>query len=132
MAFAPRLQGIDHRAQAFADLRQAIFNPRRHFSIDLADHQMVILQRTELFGQHTLRDARHPPPQLAKALGAVLQMVEDDTLPLAIDQVERRFDRAARPVGKIPSLHGAFSNSIQTGTISPNLQYLPILRYSYN
>jgi hypothetical protein len=77
-------------------------------------------------------DPRHPPPQLAEALGAILQVVEDDTLPLAIDQIERRFNRAARPVGKIPSFHGIVSNSIQTGTISPNLQYLPILRYCDN
>jgi hypothetical protein len=67
-------------------------------------------------------------------LRACLQVEQNDALPLAVDQIERRFDRAARPVGEIPPFHGAFpgvfSNSIQTGTISLNLQYLPILRYS--
>src|SRR6267378_1908923 len=128
MALSPRLQAIDHRTQAFTDLRQAIFDPRRHFGIDLADHQMVVLERTELLGQHALGNAGHPPPQFAEALGAMLQVIEDDAFPLAIDQIERRFNRAAWPVGEIPPFHGSFSNSIQTGTISPYLQYLPKTR----
>src|SRR6202047_12103 len=125
MALPPRLQRVDHRTQALTDLRQAIFHPGRHLGIDLADHQIVVLERAELFCQHALGDAGHPPPQLAETLGAVLQVIQDDALPLAIDQIERRFDRAARPMSKIPPFHGSFSNSIQTGTISPNLQYLP-------
>ena len=128
MPLAPGLQRIDHRPQALADLGQGIFDPRRHLGIDLADHEIVVLQRTELFGQHALGNTRHPPPQLAKALGAGLQMEQDHALPLAIDQVERRFDRAARPVGKILAVSSRFpefSNSIQMGTISLNLQYLP-------
>src|SRR5437879_1712049 len=35
MAFAPRLQCVDYRTQAFADLRQPILDPRRHLGIDL-------------------------------------------------------------------------------------------------
>jgi hypothetical protein len=56
---------------------------------------------------------------------AGLQVEQDDAFPLAVDQVERRLDRAAGPVGKIPPFHGLFPNSIQTGTSSLNLQYLP-------
>src|SRR5665647_3126391 len=111
MALTPRLQGVDHGTQALADLRQAVFDARWHFGIDLADHQRVVLERAQLLGQHPL--------------GAILQVVENDALPFAVDQVERRLDRAAWPVGKIPPFHGVFSNSIQTGTISPNIQYLP-------
>jgi hypothetical protein len=59
-------------------------------------------------------------------------VIEDDAFPLAIDQIERRLNRATRPVGKIPPFHGVFSNSIQTGTISLNLQYLPKLRQTDN
>src|SRR6266436_6559157 len=129
MAFAPGLQRIDDRAQALADLGQAIFHPRRHLGIDLADDQPVLLQRAELLGQHALGDAGHPLAQFAEPLRAALQVEEDHTLPLAVDQVERRLDRAAGPMGKIPPFHGGLSNSIQTGTISPNLQYLPFGRY---
>src|SRR5262245_39981080 len=129
MAFAPGLQRINDRAQALADLRQAIFDPRRYLGVDLADDQPVLLQCAELLGQHALGDPRHPLAQLAETLRAALQVKEDHTLPLAVDQIERRLDRAARPMGKISPLHGGFSNSIQTGTISPNLQYLPIQRY---
>src|SRR5260370_32652539 len=132
MAFAPRLQSIDHRTQALTDLGQPIFDPRRHFGIDLADHQTVVLERTKLLGQHALRDARHPAPQLAETLGAILQVIENDAFPLTIDQIERRFHRAARPAGEIPSFHEVSSNSIQSGTISPNLQYLPKLCQSDN
>src|SRR5882724_12439819 len=108
MAFAPGFQDIDHRTQAFSGLRQAIFDTRRNLGIDLADHQTVILKRTELLGQHALGDAGHPPPQLAKALGAILQVIEDHALPFAVDQIERRFDRAAWPAREIPSFHGPF------------------------
>ncbi len=84
----------------------------------------VLLQRAKLLCQHALGDAGHPPPQFAEALGAALQVIEDDALPLAVDQVERRLDRAAGPVGKIAPFHAGFPNSIQTGTSSLNLQYL--------
>jgi hypothetical protein len=87
---------------------------------------MVLLERAQLLGQHSLGDAGHPPPQLAKALRPRLQMEQDHALPLTVDQVERCLDRAAWPMGKIPPFHGDFSNSIQTGTSSPNLQYLSI------
>src|SRR6266581_4381080 len=132
MALAPSLERIDHGTQALASLRQSVFNPRRYFGIDLADDQPVILKRTELFGQHTLGDSGHPSPQLAKALGAVLQVEQDDAFPLAVDQIERRLDRAAGPMREISPFHAdfldffwSFSNGIQTGIISPNLQYLP-------
>ena len=55
-------------------------------------------------------------------------MKQNDAFPLAVDQVERRLHRAARPMGKILPFHLIFSNSIQTGTSYPNLQYLPFER----
>src|SRR5215475_576029 len=134
MALAPGLQRIDHRPQALPDLRKAIFHPRRHLGIDLADDQPVVLQRAKLLCQHALGDPRHPLAQLAETLGAALQMEQDHTLPLAVYQIECRLDRTTRPMGEIPSFHRAvlwaFPDSIQTGTISLNLQYLPIRRYS--
>ena len=129
MALTPCPERLDHRTQALADARQGVFDPGRHLGIDLADHKLVVLERAKLLGQHALGNPGHPPPQLPEALGAGLQMEQDDALPLAVDQVERRFDRATRPMGKIPPFHmqfpRPFSNSIQTGTSSPNLQYLP-------
>ena len=68
----------------------------------------VVLERAELFGQHALGDAGHPPPQLAEALRAILQVIEDDAFPLAVDQIERRLDRAAWPVREIPPFHACF------------------------
>jgi hypothetical protein len=81
-----------------------------------------------LLCEHALGDAGHPPSQLPKTLAAGLQVEQNDAIPLAIDQIERRFDRAARSMGKIPPFHGCFPISIQTGTSSLNLQYLPIRR----
>src|SRR5205814_8342149 len=104
---------------------EAVFDPRWHLGIDGADDQAIILQRAQLLGQHALGDAGHQPPQLAKALGAALEVVEDDALPLAVDQIEGRLDGAARPMREIPPFHACFPNSIQTGTNSQNLQYLP-------
>src|SRR5882672_6482685 len=125
MALAPGLERVDHRPQALTDLRQAVFDPRRYLGIHFSDHKMVVLQRAELLCEHALGDPGHPPPQLAETLGAGLQVVQDDALPFAVDQVERSFDRAARPMGEITPFHGSFPNSIQTGTSSLNLQYLP-------
>src|SRR6266436_10269831 len=130
MALAPGLQRIDDRTQALADLGQAVFHPRRHLGVDLADDQPALLQRTQLLGQHPLGDPRHPLAQLAETLRAALQVEKYHALPFAVDQIECRLDRAARPMGKISPFHGVFLNSIQTGTISPFLQYLPIWRYS--
>jgi len=65
-------------------------------------------------------------------LRAGLQVEQNDALPLAVDQIEGGFDRAAGPMGKIPPFHGVFSNSTQTGTISLDLQYLPKLRQADN
>src|SRR5581483_6267039 len=128
MALAPGLQRVDDRAQTLADFGQAVVDTRRHFGIDLADNQPVVLERAELLGQHPLRNPRHPPPQLTKTLRTVLQMKEDHPFPLAVDQVEGGFNRAPRPLGKIASFHVGFLDSIQTGTISPKLQYLPRMR----
>jgi hypothetical protein len=91
-----------------------------------------------------LREKRNPDQQMVRSGGTTggsdgvggrrtaLQVIEDDALPLAIDQIERRFNRAAGPVGEIPPFHGSFSNSIQTGTISLYLQYLPKTRQTDN
>src|SRR5271156_4827628 len=108
MALAPGLQRIDHGAQALTGLRQAILHPRRHLGIDFSDDQPVILQRAELFRQHALGDSGHKPAQLAEALGTVLQVEQDHPLPLAVDQIKRRLDRAAGPMRKIPPLHEVF------------------------
>src|SRR5262249_25896253 len=129
MALAPGFQRIDHGFETLADFGQTIFHARRHFGIDLSDDEPVLLQRTKLLGQHALGNPRHPPAQLAEALGTRLQMKQDHALPLAVDQVEGRLHRTARPTSEILALHQGFledsSISIQTGTISPNLQYLP-------
>src|ERR1700744_1695022 len=125
MLLAPLFQRIDDRAQALADLGEAIFHPRRYLGIYLSDDEPVLLQRAELLGQHALGNPGHPATQFAKALSAGLQMKQDHALPLAIDQVERCLDRAAWPMPEIPAFHADFPNSIQTGTISLNLQYLP-------
>src|SRR5205823_5038675 len=108
MALAPRPQRLDYRPQALADVRQGVFDPRRHLGVDLADHKLVVLERAKLLGQHALGNPRHPPSQRPEALGASLQMEQDHALPLAVDQIERRFDRAAGPMGKIPPFHEAF------------------------
>jgi len=55
-----------------------------------------------------LGDARHPSPQLAKALRAGLQVEQDNAFPFAIDQVERRLDRTARTMGKIRRFMAVF------------------------
>ena len=91
--------------EALADLGQAVFDPRRHLGIDLADDQPVVLQRAELLGQHALGDPRHPSPELAEALVPLLQVVQDDTLPLAVDQIEGCFHCAAGPAPEIPPFH---------------------------
>ena len=109
MALAPGLEGVDDRTQALADLRQPVFDPRRHLRIDLADHEPVLLQRAKLLGQHALGNAGHPPPQFTEALCAVLQMVEDDAFPFAVDQIEGRLDRAAGLTRKISPFHPQFS-----------------------
>src|SRR5579859_7340943 len=108
MALAPGFQRVDDRPQALADLGQAIFHPGRHLGIDLADDQIVVLERAKLFGEHALGDPRHPPTQLAKALRPSLQVEQDHALPLAIDQIEGCLDRASRPMREIPAFHGYF------------------------
>src|SRR6266478_2182446 len=108
MALAPGLKRVDHRTQTLANLRQGVLNPRRHLGIDLADHEIVVLERAKLLGQHALGNAWHPPAQLAKALRAVLQMEQNYALPLAVDQVERRLDCAAGPMREIPPFHERF------------------------
>ena len=63
----------------------------------------------KLLGQHALGNAGHPPPQFAEALGAILQMIEDDALPFAVDQIEGRLDRAAGHARKISPFQPLFS-----------------------
>jgi hypothetical protein len=38
-----------------------------------------------------------------------LQVEKDDAFPLAVDQIERRLNRTAGPVGKISPFHEGFS-----------------------
>src|SRR6185312_1039102 len=120
MALAPRPQRLDDGTQALADFGQRIFDPWRHLGIDLADHQLVVLERPELLGQHPLGNPGHPPPQLAKPLGAGLQMKQDDTLPLAVDQVERRLYRTTGSMGKITPFHGPFPIVSKQGLVPQN------------
>jgi len=62
MALAPGFENVDHRPQALADIRQGVVHPRRHFGIDLANDNAIILQRAKLFCEHALGDARHQSP----------------------------------------------------------------------
>src|SRR5437879_2042410 len=108
MALTPCPERVDHRPEALADVRQGVFDPRRYLGIDLADHKLVVLERAKLLGQHALGNPGHPPPQYPETLGAGLQVEQDHAFPLAVDQIERCFDRAARPMGKIPPFHEVF------------------------
>src|SRR5579859_1085474 len=125
MALAPGFERIDHRTQGLTDLGETIFHPRRYLGIDLSDDEPVVLKRAQLLGQHPLGDAGHPPAQFAKTLRARLQVEQDHALPLAVDEVQRRFDSAAWSMREISPFHAESSDSIQTGTISLKLQYLP-------
>jgi hypothetical protein len=58
-----------------------------------------------LLGQHALGDAGHQAAQLAETPRAALEVIEDHALPLAVDQVQRRFHRTAGPVREIPPFH---------------------------
>src|ERR1700722_9352328 len=115
MAFAPGLQRIDDGAQALADLRQAVLPPRRHLGINFSNDEPVVLERAELLGQHALGDAGHPAPQLAEALRSLLQVIENDAFPLAVDEVECRLDRAAWPVREILPFHASFPDVFSGG-----------------
>src|SRR5215472_4838709 len=121
MALAPRLQRIDHGLETHSYLGKAIFHPWRDLGVDLSNDQPVVFERAKLLGQHALGDPGHPPPQLAKALSARLQMKEDDALPFAVDQIEGGLDGTARPVSEIAAFHVHFSakisNSSRMGTI---------------
>jgi hypothetical protein len=65
--------------------------------VDLAVHQSVALELTQLQGEHLLGDRGDVPAQFTETAGAPEQVVDDQWLPLAADGVERDGHRARLP-----------------------------------
>ena len=82
-------------AERHAELRQRILDAGWDLPEVPADDDPVRLHLPQLLDQHLLADARHQPPQLAESPRPRREMPEDDRLPLAADDGERRLQAAA-------------------------------------
>jgi len=67
--------------QAFAERGEQIFDPLTMPRAGLPAHHSVFLKRSQLLDQHLLRDAGNALLQVAGALRAIQQHMEDDRLP---------------------------------------------------
>lgn len=67
--------------------RKRVFDTRRHLGIDLAVHDVVALEFTEMLGEHLLGGARDQLLQLIETLRAAFEVKQDEGLPLATDYV---------------------------------------------
>lgn len=64
----------------------------------------LVLQLPQLLGQHLLGDARDQALDLAKPQGAGQQVVDDQDLPFAPDDVHRGLNRAREPLRHVDSI----------------------------
>ena len=90
------LQGRNDGFQCLAVLGEPVFDTRWHLRIDGAGHQTIMFKLAQLVGEHALRDVGQHALQCIEAKHLPgKQMVEDDPLPLAADQVQCGFHRTA-------------------------------------
>ena len=96
MTVAPGLQGGNDGFQRLSVLGEPIFDTRWHLRIDGAGHQTIMFKLAQLVGEHALRDVgQHALQRIEAQHLPGEQMVEDDPLPLAADQVQCGFHRTA-------------------------------------
>jgi hypothetical protein len=78
---APFDQGGQDGPQALAERREPVFDALAILGAGLPAHHPMVLERSKLLDQHLLRNAGNALLQLAYALRAIRQHVEDDRLP---------------------------------------------------
>src|SRR5450631_1006137 len=93
---APGLERHDDWFETPAAHGQTVFHLGRHLRVDFSDDQSVGLQLAQLVGEHALSDTGEPAPDFVESKRAFEQVVQDDAFPLAVDQIQRAFDGAAR------------------------------------
>jgi hypothetical protein len=78
---SPFDEGIQHRPQAFAERGEQVFDPLTIAGARLPAHHSMFLKHSQLPDQYLLRDADNAFFQLACALRAIHQHIENDRLP---------------------------------------------------
>src|ERR1700736_2237918 len=92
---APSAQGDHGFGQAPAERRQGIVHAWRDFLVVGPRNDSVRFQLLELLDQHLVTHAAHASFELAIALRAVAQEVQDQRLPLSADHSERGVEAAS-------------------------------------
>jgi hypothetical protein len=82
-------------------LREGVFDAGRNLRVHDPIYNAVPLEFAEMLGEHLFRCARNQPLKLAKAAGSILQIKEDEGLPLATDDFGGELDRAIETFHRI-------------------------------
>lgn len=93
---APFDEGIQDGLQTFAERGEPVLDPLRMFGAGLSGDHPMFLERSQLLDQHLLSDACNTLLQIAGALRAIQQHMQDDRLPTPGENTQRAFDRQAR------------------------------------
>src|SRR6266542_4210258 len=121
---APVAHGPEDGYQRPAELAHRILDPRGNLRVDGPDDQLVALQLAKLLGEHLLGHLGDQPAKTAEALRRLLEVPEDERLPLAPDRLERRLHSAVPPAaGNRP--HGRSLPSDAARTIPDGARRAP-------
>jgi hypothetical protein len=94
---SPGAQRHDRVAQAAAERGQRVVNARRHLFVGAPRQPAIRLRFLQLLDQHLVADALDRALEIAVALRAVEQEVQDLRCPLGRDDAER----GGEPVGEV-------------------------------
>jgi len=121
---APVAHGPEDGYQRPAELAHRILDPRGNLRVDGPDDQLVALQLAKLLGEHLLGHLGDQPAKTAEALRRLLEVPQDERLPLAPDRLERRLHSAVPPAaGNRP--HGRSLPSDAARTIPDGARRAP-------
>lgn len=81
MSLSPLTQYHEDGYQTTPIVAKGIFNSWRHFGVECARHNPLLLQFTQLLDQHLLGNVAHQTPQFAIAFGFLAQMPQNEELP---------------------------------------------------
>ena len=95
-ALPPVAQGVDQRHQPQARRREIVFDAQRIARPRRAADHARPFELAQLQRQHAMRQRGVVAPEVAEALGAVLQIVEQQGRPATAQQAHGLFDWAAR------------------------------------
>src|SRR5262245_31891063 len=102
----PVVEALEHRTERSSATRELVAGRSPAAAALVPDDEPQLFEVAQALGQYLVAQHRDQGAKLRVVQAALLQMGQDDGLPLAVQDFERELDRAGEPATKRVS-HGA-------------------------